>query len=1019
MAIRINSIFIFYFFLILFSNFSITEVTSNSQIKLIIEGIGHQNFLNEGFYKEPTRVYVNGILYNSSDKNCELINDRNDITIIFDEEINTCENMFKGLDNIKEIDLSNFDTSKVTNMNSMFYDCINLTRINFGHINTSSVEDMSNLFRNCIKLKSLDLSNFDTSKVKHMGIMFSHCEAINSIDVSNFDTSQVETMNDLFAYCYKLVTVNLSSFNTSKVSNMQGMFYCCSKLKFLDMQSFTASSLTNMAFIFRDCFSLVYVNLKNFKINENDNVNVDTIFSGYPPSIKYCIEDNYTKYMIIGSLNSNCSDICFQENIKFDMDQENCVEFCDEEKCEFNNICYDECPEDLANILNSDKKMLSDLTDINTISDLTDINTISDLTDINTIYTKNDNEFLLSIQEMIINDLAQKDVNNYTDTIFTNGKVTYTITTTSNQKNNNNDNVTVISFGDCEFELKGKNNIPINDSLYILKIDAIVEQLKIPKIEYELYYPFSRNNITKLDLSVCKDIKINISIPINISLDELNKYNSSSDLYNDLCYTLTTESGTDKSLKDRQKEFVDNSMSVCEEDCDFIDYDNTTKKAICSCYTKIELPLISDIKVDKNKLLDNFKNINNIANFKMLNCLNLFFNKNNFFKNTSNYLMIILFIISIISIYSFIFRTNFDKHIFIEDKQNKENIDNKPINIIKQKKKKKGKKKKSKISSTKQKNHIKINYEEMKLKESKESQTTNKLRNTNININIVNNNDISRYQSKKSDSNINKKIKFRKKKLDNKDETIENFKKESSKDIIKKESEETYNDMEMNSLDYKEALIKDKRNFWQYYLSLIRTNHIFIFTFFQHKDYNSQIIKIYIFLFIYDINHTVSAMFYSDSTMHNVFINDGSFDFSYQLPQMFYSLIISIVLKSLLNLLGLYEKNILIIRKMKNIITEKKVIQKQLKIIKIKIIIFFIITYILLFSFWIYLGCFCAVYKNTQVHLFFSVISSFALSFITPFLTCLIPGVFRIVSLKNQNIDRSLLYKFSKILQNL
>ena len=307
----------------------------------------------------------------------------------------------------------------------------------------------------------------------------------------------------------------------------------------------------------------------------------------------------------------------------------------------------------------------------------------------------------------------------------------------------------------------------------------------------------------------------------------------------------------------------------------------------------------------------------------------------------------------------------------------------------------------------------------MKLKESKESQTTNKLRNTNININIVNNNDISRYQSKKSDSNINKKIKFRKKKLDNKDETIENFKKESSKNIINKESEETYNDMEINSLDYKEALIKDKRNFWQYYLSLIRTNHIFIFTFFQHKDYNSQIIKIYIFLFIYDINHTVSAMFYSDSTMHNIFINDGSFDFSYQLPQMFYSLIISIVLKSLLNFLGLYEKNILIIRKMKNIITEKKVIQKQLKIIKIKIIIFFIITYILLFSFWIYLGCFCAVYKNTQVHLFFSVISSFALSFVTPFLTCLIPGVFRIVSLKNQNIDRSLLYKFSKILQNL
>jgi hypothetical protein len=50
-------------------------------------------------------------------------------------------------------------------------------------------------------------------------------------------------------------------------------------------------------------------------------------------------------------------------------------------------------------------------------------------------------------------------------------------------------------------------------------------------------------------------------------------------------------------------------MSICEEDCDFTQYDNETKKAICSCFTKVTLPLISEIKVDKTKLLDNFRDI--------------------------------------------------------------------------------------------------------------------------------------------------------------------------------------------------------------------------------------------------------------------------------------------------------------------------------------------------------------------------------------------------------------------------
>ena len=56
-----------------------------------------------------------------------------------------------------------------------------------------------------------------------------------------------------------------------------------------------------------------------------------------------------------------------------------------------------------------------------------------------------------------------------------------------------------------------------------------------------------------------------------------------------------------------------------------------------------------------------------------------------------------------------------------------------------------------------------------------------------------------------------------------------------------------YNDDELNELPYDLALQYDNRSFSQYYISLLRTKHTLIFTFFYNKDYNSKIIKIDLF----------------------------------------------------------------------------------------------------------------------------------------------------------------------------
>ena len=217
----------------------------------------------------------------------------------------------------------------------------------------------------------------------------------------------------------------------------------------------------------------------------------------------------------------------------------------------------------------------------------------------------------------------------------------------------------------------------------------------------------------------------------------------------------------------------------------------------------------------------------------------------------------------------------------------------------------------------------------------------------------------------------------------------------------------------MNSLNYEEAISKDYRTYCQYYISLLRNTHILIFSFYPTRDYNSQIIKIYIFFLTFTINYVVSAMFYSDSTMHKIYIDKGSFDITYQLPQMCYSFIISTILNGALNVLGLYEQNLISFKNdKKNNINMKNILSNIL----CKMIFFFIITFILIFFFWIYLGCFCAVYKNTQIHLFIDVLSSFVISFISPFFINLLPGIFRIKSLKNK---RPYMFKFSKILQLL
>ena len=53
--------------------------------------------------------------------------------------------MFFNLSNIIEIDLSNFDFSRVITMEKMFMKCANLKKVNLGNMDTSLVTSLNSL----------------------------------------------------------------------------------------------------------------------------------------------------------------------------------------------------------------------------------------------------------------------------------------------------------------------------------------------------------------------------------------------------------------------------------------------------------------------------------------------------------------------------------------------------------------------------------------------------------------------------------------------------------------------------------------------------------------------------------------------------------------------------------------------------------------------------------------------------------------------------------------------------------
>ena len=977
--------------------------------------------------------------------------------------VTTIAYMFNGCSSLTSLNLSSFDTSKITNFNSIFEGCSSLNYLNLKNFDSSKLSSCTDIFK---KVKNNITICINANNNQNITNQMKTSIKIYTIDCSDSWTLKkniYDTKTDIYIqitdYPTKYQSENnkiISSIiynthmNNNECKELQKCLYCtkeslnkslCVKCNINyypkendplnDGENINCYNETEEGYyldinnsIYKKCYytcetcemkgdNITHnclkckanytneINLNNYKncfYKENNNKNPST--SGITTTYKventekingsYQYESIYT-YKQESQISSELISSYQTQN----HDENNFYI-----KYESSNIHKEEYPSSLEMIKTYNN---NDFTEINKYTQIPKFEIEKqNYSQINYIKER--------IQNILKNETIKKDENKYYDIILETiesiitsnnfdtssleagedsfidiDKMIITLTTTENQKNIKNNNLTAIYLEECETLLREHYNIPDDKLLYMKKIDVEQEKMKIPKIKFDVYCKLYETNLTKLNLSICEKSKISLFIPIEIN-ENIDILNSSSEYYHDICYKSKSEKGTDIIINDRKIEFIEGNKTVCQENCSFAYYNYTTQKANCSCYI-IESSSYKDMNINKTKLYDNFGRTNNkksISNLDLTSC-DVLSSKENIEKNTGFYLLLFILVAFIIIFIIFCVKGY-------------ESLENTMDKVIYKKFENKEKLGKTKI----------VNKQEI-IKPSKNKRKTTKKTKKNIKKN-------STIKSKNTkNSFINK---TQNKKLFPKN-TLSQFEDKINSTIKLKPPElKPDTDYERNWLTYEDAIRYDKRSSCDYYCSLLKYKQLFIFTFCSFNDYNSGIISKFIFFLSFALHYTVNALFFDDSNMHQIYEDEGKYNFGYQISHIIYSAIISnIILRLILHILVLTDKDILEVKIQPNETKAVNMKKTKLKCMKIKFAIFFLLNFILLVLFWYYLTCFNAIYRNTQFYLIKNTFISFGLTLLYPFIINFIPMIIRMYSIHSSKKDQRYFYKVSQIIQ--
>ena len=867
-------------------------------------------------------------------------------------------NMFSNCELLTSINISNFDTSKVENMKNMFLSCSLITSLDFSNFDTSKVVNFQRMFDGCISLKFLNLSNFNTNLVENMEKMFFNCINLISLDISNFNTSLCNNYISMFNNCKQLISLNLSSFDTSKITNMEKMFYNCSKITSLDLSNFKTSIVTNMISMFENCYNLNYINMNNFE--ENDALNNKDMFKGVRENLIYCIRNESIVPNIKLLLNEkNCKILDCTKN--WEENYENMIK----EKKNDINVIYDKC------IIKDFKTVLDDFYFSNEIPGIS--------------------TYIYNLENVI--ELKEK----YTNLTF------------------------IVISEEKKKELLGKFGVDQNEELYVFITDFLSNDSKTATSDFK--YVFILGNGTYLNLSQIKeDFDINIYLPIrNLSLanfdyaKEFSKegydiYNKKDNFYNDICSS-ASKNNSDIILKDRKTDIYPNNITLCKDNCEYQTINLENKRMVCLCNINANKNNETN-KEEYDFLINNNNNTNIIIeyildnlNYKIFKCYYLILSIDNLVNNPSFYIVLIIFIISLICSISFYFigisnirvlmykelptdlklRQLIIKHL-IEKKNRTNNIFNNEL-----------------ASAPKR----KIEVETTKTENNKNSE----LKNFNSQKIILSLNKSSTNLYKKFSLN---KVTIQKENSIEKDNLIiKNNKKykENNKDNYINISNKIKIQINYNKIPFTQALREDKRSIFQIIKSLLFERVEILIIFFGPKFYRTIIISQYLLLLL--LNLFFNTLFYSDEIVSRKYHNNGKLDFIVTFALSLISTIITSIFVHYIDKTKIIAEKLELIKGVKD---EKRYLfwlNKYLKSLKQKIIIFIILEIMIIIGCFYYISIFFILYNKTRKSLLINYMVSIIEMLLKSLIVPIIITITRKIGISYKNIY---LYNFSKFI---
>ena len=347
-------------------------------------------------------------------------------------------------------------------------------------------------------------------------------------------------------------------------------------------------------------------------------------------------------YLIYDS--KECLSDCLLKNLYLIYDSKICVDKCEN----FNLILKNEqCVNNTNNEINESNDELNNTKSILIVKGKTIDDLISKIEEKLDIIKKNDDVIIETSPGV---------------------KIQVSNSTTINDLNSNY-NLGSVDLGECENILKSHYNLDPSLPLLIILINTNSKtNALINNVNYNVY----SQDGERLDLSLCsnekiivynsilkEDSEINLDLIKQLSEKGIKLFDINDEFYHDRCFSFSIN-GNDVNIKDRRNDIY-TSVSVCESNCTFVEFNEDNKRVQCDCNFKYEI----EENIPNQSIDDFFKKLNDEINYELVVCYRVFMNFNHrFYKNIGFWFWFFTFLSILIgNLLYFIYV----KNIFIND----------------------------------------------------------------------------------------------------------------------------------------------------------------------------------------------------------------------------------------------------------------------------------------------------------------------------------------------------------------